>query len=230
MSSNRLITRALLALCLAGSLTACATDGVDKKDPPPLTPTEKFAIKVTPHDDQIMLAPHAGGLSPAQLAALSDLAERWRDQGEAMIRIQSPKRGGEDAYRSVAAIQDALYAAGVTADKVDVVDYDPGARPGAPVIVGFLRYDATGPECGRKWTNFAKSMNNDVNGNFGCATTANVAAMIADPGDLLAPRQTTPGDAARRATVVAKYRDGEITASAKDSQASGVISTALGSQ
>ena len=230
MSSNRLITRALLALCLAGSLTACATDGVDKKDPPPLTPTEKFAIKVSPHDDQIMLAPHAGGLSPAQMAALSDLADRWRDQGEAMIHIQSPKRGGEEAYRSVAAIQDALYAVGVTADKVDVVDYDPGARPGAPVIVGFLRYDATGPECGRKWTDFSHSKTNDVNDNFGCATTANVAAMIADPGDLLAPRQSTPGDAARRTTVLSKYRAGDTTASVKDAQASGVISSALGSQ
>jgi pilus assembly protein CpaD len=230
MSSNRLIIRALLALCLAGSAAACATDGVDSKTPPPLTPTEKFAIKVTPHDDQILLAPHADGLSPAQQSALNDLVDRWRDQGQAVIHIQSPKRGGEEAYRSVATIQDALYSLGVTPDKVDIVDYDPGARPAPPIIVGFLRYEAKGPECGLKWTSFTSSMNNDVNSNFGCAVTANVAAMLDDPGDLLAPRQSTPGDGARRTTVLAKYRAGDVTSSSADSQAKGTISTSVGSQ
>jgi pilus assembly protein CpaD len=229
MSSNRLIIRSLLVLCLAGSAAACANEG----GPPPslaLTATEQYPIKVTPHQDQIMLAAHAGGLSPAQSAALSDMVDRWHDQGQALIRIQTPKRGGEEAYRSVAAIQDALYALGVTPDKVDVVDYDPGARPNAPVIVGFLHYEAKGPDCGRDWTSFSHSMNNEPNSNFGCAVTANVAAQVDNAGDFLAPRQSTPGDAARRTTVLNKYRAGDITSTSADAQAKGTISTSVGAQ
>ncbi len=228
MSSNRLITRLLLVLSLAGSVAACATDGVADKTPPPLTPTEKFAIKVTPREDQILLAAHANGLSAAQSAALSDLADRWRDQGEAVIHIQSPRHGGEDSYRSVAAIQDALYSLGVTPDKVDVVDYDPGARPNPPIIVGFQHYEARGPECGREWSNFSHSMDNATSANFGCAATANIAAMIANPGDMLAPRQSTTPDIGRRAVVLGKYRAGTTTSSSKDDQASGAISSTVG--
>jgi pilus assembly protein CpaD len=227
MSSNRLIIRSLLVLCLAGSAAACAGDPGPSASRA-LTPTEHYAIKVTPHQDQIMLAAHADGLSPAQQAALSDLADRWRDQGETAIHIQSPKHGGEEAYRSVALIQDALYALGVTPDKVDVVDYDPGARPNAPIIVGFLHYEAKGPECGREWTSFTRSMNNEPNSNFGCSVTANVAAQVDNPGDFLAPRQSTPADAARRTTVLDKYRAGQVTASAADAQAKGTISTSVG--
>jgi pilus assembly protein CpaD len=227
MSSNRLIIRSLLVLCLAGSAAACAGD----REPAAslaLTATEQYPIKVTPHQDQIMLAAHAGGVSPAQSAALSDMVDRWHDQGEAVIHIQSPKRGGEEAYRSVAAIQDALYALGVTPDKVDIVDYDPGARPNAPIIVGFLRYEARGPECGRQWTNFSSSTNNEANSNFGCSVTANVAAQVDNAGDFLAPRHSTPGDAGRRATVLNKYRSGDVTSSSLDSQAKGTVSTSVG--
>jgi pilus assembly protein CpaD len=232
MSSNRrvLAIRTLLVLCLAASAAACATDDSGKtaaKTPPALTPTEHFAIKVTPHEDQILLAPHADALSPAQSSALQDLADRWRDVGDGVIKIETPSRGGEETYRATALIQDALFALGVRPDQVHLTDYDPGAQPRAPIIVGFTRYEAKGPQCGRDWTNFTSTMNNDVNSNFGCANTANIAALIANPADLVAPRQSQPVDAQRRETVLDKYRQGQMTSSAKDDQASGAISNVV---
>jgi pilus assembly protein CpaD len=228
MSSNRSarVTRTLLALCLAASAAACASTDGDKvaKTPPALTPTEQFAITVTPHRDEIFLAPHADQLSPAQSAALRDLADRWRDTGDGIIKIETPSRGGEDAFRAASLIEEALASIGVQPEQVQLTDYDAGARPHPPIVVGFTRYEAKGPECGRKWTNFTHSSDNRVNENFGCANTANIAALIADPADLIAPRQSDPADAARRFTVLSKYRRGEITSTPKDEQASGVVS------
>ena len=64
------------------------------------------------------------------------------------------------------------------------------------------------------------------NPNFGCANTANIAALIANPADLIAPRDVRiRRDAARRETVLTKYRQGQITSTPKDEQASGVVST-----
>jgi pilus assembly protein CpaD len=230
MSSNRSarVTRALLVLCLAATAAACASTDADKladRKPPPLTPTEQFAITVTPGQDQILLAPHADGLSTAQTAALQGLAERWRDNGDGVIRVQTPTHGGEEAYRSASLIQDALTGLGVRPDQVQLADYDAGPRPHAPIVVGFTRYDAKGPDCAHRWNNLTRSMDNRPSENFGCATTANIAAMIANPADLIAPRPSDPADAARRGYVLSKYRQGQVTSTAKDDQASGTISS-----
>jgi pilus assembly protein CpaD len=230
MSSNRTAraTRTLLTLCLAATAVACASTDKGKtaaQKTQPLTPTEHFAIAVTPKQDQILLAPHVDGLSAAQSAALQDLADRWRDSGDGAIQIQTPSHGGEAAYRAASLIQDALLSLGVRADQVQLADYDAGARPNAPIVVGFTRYEAKGPQCGRNWTSFTTSMENDVNSNFGCATIANMAALIANPADLIAPRQSDPADAQRRDNVLNKYRQGAITSTLKDSQASGAVSS-----
>jgi pilus assembly protein CpaD len=70
-------------------------------------------------------------------------------------------------------------------------------------------------------------MSNDVQPNFGCAVTANMAAQIANPADLARPQHATPADAARRSLVLDKYRKGQITSSEKDDQAKGVVSDAI---
>jgi pilus assembly protein CpaD len=229
MSSNRSarVTRTLLALCLAASVGACASAGREKaaKTDPPVTPTEQFAITVTPHRDEIFLAPHADQLSPAQTAALQDLADRWRDTGDGIIKIATPARGGEDAFRAASLIEEALAQLGVQPEQVQLTDYDAGARPHPPIVVGFTRYEAKGPDCARHWNNLTSSMDNKPSANFGCATTANIAAMIANPADLIAPRQSDPADAARRSTVLAKYRQGQATSSTRDDQASGAVSS-----
>lgn len=45
--------------------------------------------------------------------------------------------------------------------------------------------------------------------NHGCATQHNLAAIVANPNDLIAPRAETPADTARRQTVFGRYRRGE---------------------
>jgi len=55
-----------------------------------------------------------------------------------------------------------------------------------------------------------------------------IAAQVADPADLLHPRTEAPPDAARRQTVLDKYRQGAVTSAAKDTQANGAVSTTVG--
>ena len=91
------------------------------------------------------------------------------------------------------------------------------------MIVGFQRFVAQGPTCG-EFGNLARSAGNTPYDNFGCAIAANIAAQVANPEDLLTPRDMTPADAARRGTVMTKYRAGEPTSTAADKQASGQVS------
>jgi pilus assembly protein CpaD len=51
---------------------------------------------------------------------------------------------------------------------------------------------------------------------MGCATQRNLAAMVADPEDLLHPRAETPRPSERRDVVWGKYVKGEPTLSKRD--------------
>ena len=223
--------RALMVLCLAASTAACAT--YDAKAPakiaeaPAVTPTERYTIKVAPGVDEILLAPHADGLSARQAAALDNLVDRWRDAGGGEITIQRAQGDDEVFARAAEAVMTRLTLLGVDPDQVRLVRYVQGARPGDPVVVGFVRDEAQGPQCGRKWKSMTSTASNDVNSNFGCAITANMAAMVDNPADLVDPRPTQPADAARRMTVLDNYRKGAVTSSAKDTQAAGTVSTAV---
>jgi pilus assembly protein CpaD len=96
--------------------------------------------------------------------------------------------------------------------------------PGAPILVGFTGFEAVVPQCGQVWNNLMATRDNRVQSNFGCAVTANMAAQIANPSDIVTPQPMDPADATRRSVVMGKYRAGEITSTARDSNSSGAIS------
>ncbi|MFO1013224.1 MAG: CpaD family pilus assembly protein [Caulobacteraceae bacterium] len=224
MWSNRLLLAATAAL----SLSACASTGTVGNDDA-LTPTERFGITVTPQPVELRLAPHAGGISQNQAAALTEFTQGWRDIDGGMITLRAPGNGADPAAAR-ATLETArrfLIDQGVDPAKIQLAGYDAGGDPTAPVVVGYARYTAQGPDCSQAWPNMTATMNNREYENFGCAVTANMAAMIDNPGDVLQPRTMTPADAGRRATVLGRYRAGEVTSSAADAQANGAVSRAV---
>jgi pilus assembly protein CpaD len=227
---RKVMIRSLIVSCIALLASGCATQGdalhAAKKDRlPPITPTEQYAITVTQGRDEILLAPHPDGLSDAQMQALAQLVDRWRNAGGSAITIRAPASGQEAMYRATTGVQTALEAIGVRPEQIRLTSYD--AAPGAPIGVSFLGYQARGPECGHDWNDFTKTGDNRVNRNFGCAVTANLGAMIANPGDLVAPRPMDSSDAVRRETMIGKYHLGVIGSTPKDPQADGAISGAI---
>lgn len=212
------------------ALGACATDSVGPHAaaaPPPITPSERYAVQVDPSPLELKLGVHDTGLSPNQADALRDFAARWRLTDRAPITIKAPEHGLAQGpvYRTATSARDLLIAEGVDPEGVRIVGYDVGDDHGAPVVVGFVRYQARGPQCGRAWENLANVYANHEYAEFGCAVTANIGAQVAEPADLLHPRDFDPPDAGRRQTVLDKYRQGAVTTAAKDSQANGAVSS-----
>ena len=232
MSSNSKAQalRVLAVASLAAAAAACAS-APTKPDlasqPAPLTPTQQFKAEAKPHPDQILLAPHPEGVSAAQAAALGGLVERWRESGGGPIVIQAPEHGGSEAYRAAAGVQAELEALGVQENSIELAGYVGDGSPRAPLIVGFAHYVAEIPACGRNWNSFTTDMGNGPNSNFGCAVTANMAAMVANPADLAQPQPMTAPDADRRETVIGKYRTGGVMSSTKDPQSDTQISDAV---
>ena len=228
MSSNRVSSLLRLALCVSCALTAtaCASTGPERAEQAVL-PTEQFKTTVTTQPEEVLLSPHADGLSPAQQAAVFELIDHWRSRAAGPITVQTPVAGNDDTFEATAKIDAFLQAYGVSEHDLRFKRYEAGPDPRAPIRVGFSAYAVDIPRCGQAWANLANNFDNQVTPNFGCAVTANIAAMVAKPSDLMYPQPSTPSDASRRQVVLEKYRQGQVTSSAKDEQAQGSVSHAV---
>ncbi len=203
---------ALLTATAVVTLAACASGPTG---PIPITPTSRYTLAVEPGVDRIALAVHEQGLSPNQQAAVRDLAWRFAHEGAPAIVIEAPSGGdsiaGDQAWR----IKAALEAEGVHPSAVVVRAYA-APDPRAPVLAGFETLRAHVPQCGTAISTFKGTADNQASGNFGCAITANMAAQIANPRDILTPRDMTPADGNRRATVFDNYRRGAISSAPQE--------------
>ncbi len=212
------------ALCLLAAGCASSSSQAEKAIANPL---ERFPLKAHAEADETLLAVHpGGGLSQAQVAALSQAGERWRDGDRPAVVVRAPRGGPQEADAQVMARQvaGALAAAGVAPEAIRIEAYDAGPDAAAPVIAGFPTVVAEVPECGRKWDNLTGTQSNNNFSNFGCAIAANMAAQIANPADILGPRASTPADASRRSVVMDNYRKGTQTGAQVDASASGAVS------
>ncbi|WP_417688027.1 CpaD family pilus assembly protein [Roseibium sp.] len=144
-------------------------------------------------------------------------AQQARTNGNGSVDIQVPAGAANEAavHAVVPAIRSALSRGGVAANRIATRTYavdDPGAD--APIRLSYERVMASTGKCGEWPENIGGKANANTDyQNFGCASQANLAAMVANPADLIAPRAPTAGDQMRRAVVYEKYRAGAVTAS-----------------
>lgn len=209
------------ALALGGLLLAgCAGGPASLGGEPPLTPTSRYSLQVEPGLDRIALAVHETGLSANQQAALADLVARFAIEGAPALVVEAPAGGDPVASEAAWRVKAALEAAGAPARLIRVVSYA-GPDPRAPILAGFETVRAAVPQCGTQWGSFSRTGDNQSSANFGCAVTANLAAQIANPRDIVSPRAMTPADAQRRSVVFDHYGKGEQTAATREELVAG---------
>ncbi len=133
--------------------------------------------------------------------------------GTLQVAIPAGSVNAAAASRVRGEVKSLLVRGGVKADRIAITTYAPeSAEVSAPIHLSYIAITAITNECG-KWPD--DLMNNSLENknwyNFGCASQNNLAAQIANPMDLKAPRAMTPIDAERRSTVIGLYREGSST-------------------
>ena len=98
---------------------------------------------------------------------------------------------------------------------IQVEAYDDPSDPQPPVRLTYMRYVAEGPDCGLWDANLTESRKNLPYPDFGCSDQSNLAAMVANPADLLGPRTMTPRPGEVRDGTWDKFKKGESTVSTK---------------
>lgn len=219
------VKHASVSLVIAASalaVTACASGSTTQ----PVTPLSQYVLQVQPGVDRIALAVHEQGLSANQQAALQGLVARFADARAEVLTVEAPAGDDPAAVAQAYAVRDALQAMGVPGQRIQVVGYN-APSPRAPVLAGFQTVRAYIPDCAAQSRQMASRPSNGVTGGFGCAVTANLAAQIEDPRDIVGPRALQPSDSGRSAVVFARYRQGETTSAPQETMVNGRISNAV---
>lgn len=218
------MNRMSLVFTAAASLlvSACASTG---PDPIPQATAQAETVRV-----EMIVNPADNGLTWAQIDLIASIADEYKSRGHGPLVISYPQNAA-NADAAIGAISEArtrLYEAGLDWRQITGGAYEAGGRHHAPVVFSFTRYQAVVHNCEERWPDLTHQVPGRAWPQFGCATANNVAAMVSDPRDLIAPRTQDAPDSARRQTVLDGYRAGRSTASERSDNESGAVSSAVG--
>lgn len=209
------MTASVLALALAGCKHG--EEGAEVAGWTLVDPSERHPIIVSqePQHHNISVARGSGGLTPQQRAELLSFAGRSRasDAGNSKLIIAVPSGSVNEvaAMRAVHEIRHLLSENGFSEASTSIEAYSAEGKSQPPIKLSYLRYVAEGPTCAKWTTNLAREPQNLPYPNFGCATQHNLAAMVANPADLLGPRSETDRSSERRDVTWEKYTKGDTT-------------------
>ena len=126
--------------------------------------------------------------------------------GNGSIAVSAP--AGVTANVAIAYMADRINTMGIPRDHIIVTTHD--AAPGdLAVELNYVSYQAHTDKCGDWSEDLSMTADNSTPPNFGCSVQQNIAAMVADPRDLLGPRPMDDGDGHRRQTVITSYEQGQ---------------------
>jgi pilus assembly protein CpaD len=185
-----------------------------------------IAVEPSYRDLKVQYAGGAEGINAADAAKFDAFVADYRVHGNGSLGISVPSGAGSRAAISFFGERAAL--SGISRDKILVTTREAG-NSDPRVDVSYIAYTAHTQACGDWSDDESFTMENHTSKNFGCAVQQNIAAMVADPRDLLGPGAMGPVSTNRRAAVMDHYEKGEVTQAAKHSSDAGSEQSAAAS-
>lgn len=217
----------ILGLSVLGACASVPTP----EGPPVSSAADRHTIDVTQavQSMEVAAAPGQMSLDGGSRARLNAFANDYLRYGHGPLVLETPSGGAnaEAASMVAADTRRALLDAGVSYAAI-AGSTRSAEGDASPILVSFERYHAQAPECAPIWEqDLAHQSNNQPWASFGCATNANLAAMVEDPADLLRPREADARDGGRRDNVMEAYREGDVTHAARSNDERIQISNAV---
>ncbi|NNC35935.1 MAG: hypothetical protein EX271_01910 [Acidimicrobiales bacterium] len=183
---------------------------------PSLEPTHfrnKITVAETVERLELYTQPSGLNLSTRDQDAVTDFVHLYGQSGQGPMYINIPENAtkGLGVQQAKSAISSRMQSMGIPGSGIQMGNYKAKGDVPAPVVVSFRRLTTAPIDC-QQGASLTLTSTNQPYGNFGCAQTANLAAMIDDPRQLLAPYALTPSTMIRRSTVIDAYAAGETTA------------------
>ena len=202
LRGSRVLSAARPALTLLAVLLVATSVGGCWRSPRFQAPftlanaNERHPIAVRQGEITLDLAvfPGSSGLNESQENKVANFLADFKSQSSDRLLIRAPSGGPNEraAMRAYDQVRKALRRAGIDPRSVALEPYFGNGDPSAPVRLSYLQVVAEPPDCPDWSENVGRDPQNMPWPNMGCATQRNLAAMVANPEDLLQPRGETP--------------------------------------
>ena len=208
-----------VALAIVAAFAAgCTTTGTSDVELRQHDFRERHAVMISeaPENFDLPVGMKGPAVSPQVEAAIRSYVQEYRADGTGAITIQVPTGSANEVAAATTgrAVHYALVRSGVSHGRVRVSPYPVGDRSKvAPLRLSYLRVKAVVPSCGIWPDGNEANHRNTTYHDFGCSQAQNMAAMVANPADLLRPRPLDPPNGRRRAQVLSDYAKGDETRS-----------------
>lgn len=210
---SRLLAAGAGLVALSALTAGCASTGTSDVNPADYDFRLRHPVLISDEPETFDL--HVGmrgpALSPEIETALRDYVSEYRREGTGGVTIQVPVGSANEvaAASTGRAVHYALVRAGVPHQAISVAPYQVDDRSEiAPLRVSYLRVKAVVPRCGVWPAGTDGDYRNADYYNLGCAQTANLAAMVENPADMVRPRAAAPASGVRRAMVIKAFGEG----------------------
>jgi pilus assembly protein CpaD len=231
LSTKNVLTLVATSLS-AATLVACASSAPTAVPASYLQGTvlDRNAIGVEKRTEflEVEIDGEASQLSLKDRARIQNFVDAYQSVGHGPLILSMPATSGNQqlAVAAVAEARAIAFETGISYE--EIAGNSHGTEADEPMIMAYQTYDAVAPDCKSLASyDMANASSNNEMPSLGCAVRTNLAAMIADPADLLGQRALTAGDAPRRDVILAKFRDGQSTGSQRSSDESGTVSDAV---
>jgi len=205
---NSTLTACVLTAILG--LSACAAPSKT------LAPSKiRNAITVAESIERLELYTRPNGLelSARDKLAVAQFLDGYGRSGEGPLFVNRPSNAvsGLGTQQAEAIIRGLMAQNGINPNAVQTGQYASYPGSPAPVVVSYRILRAIPADC-REMSNQTDTFSNQSTPGFGCFQSANLAAMVTDPRQLLEPYAAGQPNAQRRQVVYDRYIQGEPTA------------------
>ncbi len=227
----------LIGAALSGAMIIAGCQSNDSAGHAPAeyytgTTLDRNAIGVTQHTEylEVKLDDRDTQLRISELMKVRDFLDTYTDVGHGPLVISMPHDASNPqlAVGAVAELRQLAWEAGVGYESLLGAAYDSDGRATTPIIMAFKTYKAVAPKCtSLAQLDVSNAVSNSDLPSLGCAVRTNMAAMIAEPSDLLGSRDLDEGDLDRRSRQLEMWRNGESSAAVRTDAESAIVSTAV---
>ncbi|MFZ2102861.1 MAG: CpaD family pilus assembly lipoprotein [Oricola sp.] len=203
------------ALLLATALSGCGSLGRDPIQvgsvPEDYRTSHPIVLSEKEHTLDIPIASGAREINLPVRSNIRAFAVEFAEAGTGSLFVMMPSGSpNEHAAKQIqSVIVQALVDGGASRKRIIVQHYD-AAQHGssAAVRLSYNAVTAGTDKCGNWPADMTETTENRHYYDYGCSSQANLAAIIANPVDLMGPRQSSQIDATERAAVIEAYQKG----------------------
>lgn len=162
--------------------------------------------------------PNGMELSARDKLAVAQFLDGYGRSGDGPLYVNRPTNAlsGLGTQQAESVIRGLMAQGGLNPAAVQTGQYATAPGVPAPVVVSYRTLRAIPQDC-RQMGNLTNTYSNQPREMFGCFQSANLAAMVTDPRQLLEPYAAGQPNAQRRQVIYDKYIQGEVTAGAVNS-------------